>query len=170
MKKVLEKQQIIKSKRQPKTLKKILTRAKVHIQSSDPTVKKCGRANCGICSYLIEGPEFTFKDGQTFKVKENLTCNSENLIYVITCCGCLENYIGQTGMSLRKRMTLHRQQIRDESTRQIPLSGYIEICAGMNLPNSKVFPIYKYSDSTTEQQRINKEKQFIQKYKPRLNI
>ena len=99
----------IKSKRQPKSLEKILTSAKFDTSNNKATVSRCNHPRCGICSNLIEGDTFTFKNGQTFKVKNGFDCTSENLIYVITCPGCTENYIGQTGMTLRQRMTVHRQ-------------------------------------------------------------
>ena len=39
--------------------------------------------------------------------------------------GCGEDYIGQTGNELRKRMTVHRQQIRNPELRMIPLSEHL---------------------------------------------
>ena len=54
-------------------------------------------------------------------------CSSKNLLYVITCQGCHENYTGQTGNELRKNMKVHRQQIEDPSTRNIPLSEHLRI-------------------------------------------
>ena len=72
-------------------------------------------------------------------------------------------------MTIRYRITVHRQQIRDASTRKITLSEHIDMCAGYSLPNFNIFPIYQCSESTTEDQRINKEQQFIRKYGPRLN-
>lgn len=50
--------------------------------------------NYGTYLYLIDGPEFKFKDGQTFKIKFNPTCNTENVIYIITYKACQHNYIG----------------------------------------------------------------------------
>ena len=169
MKQILAENTIIKSKRQPKSLKKFLTSAKLQQDLPIYRVTKCKRPNCGVCAYLTEGSEFHFKNGFTFKIKNNFTCASGNLIYVITCKGCKEEYIGQTGMTIRSRMTVHRQQIRDASTRKITLSEHIDMCAGHSLPNFNIFPIYQCSDSTTEDQRINKEQQFIRKYGPRLN-
>ena len=90
-----------------------------------PSISKCGRSNCGICDILVEGESFKFKNGPLFKVKTNIDCSSKNLLYVIKCEGCEENYIGQTGNDLRKRMTVHRQQIKDPSTRKIPLSAHL---------------------------------------------
>ena len=129
MKDILDSSNIIKSKRQPKSLKKILTKAEFNTNTRTPSVSKCGRSNCGICQNMKEGSDFYFKNGQYFKVKNSFTCSSENLIYVLTCAGCNKNYIGQTGMSLRKRMTVHRQQIRDPTTRKINLSEHLDNCA-----------------------------------------
>ena len=147
----------------------MVTSAKLHTKITNPKVSKCKRPNCGVCDYLIEGSEFHFKEGPVFKIKNNFSCYSENLLYILTCKGCREHYIGQTGMTLRRRMTIHRQQIREPYTRKIPLSEHIDNCAGQTMPNYFIFPFYQCSDSTTEQQRINKEMLFINKYRPKLN-
>ena len=52
-----------------------------------------------------------------------MSCTSSNLIYVIICVGWGENYIGQTGDTLRHRMTVHRQPIREPSTNVLSLAG-----------------------------------------------
>ena len=66
-------------------------------------------------------------------------------------------------------MTVHRQQIRDPTIRQITLSGHLENCARSKTPQFFIFPIYQCTNATTEQERINKETYFITKYKPELN-
>ena len=169
MKEALGTQKIIKSKRQAKSLKKLLTNAKLPTDIIEPTVKKCGRSNCGICINLIEGTFFEFNTGHKFTVKNNFTCASGNLIYAMKCTGCSQDYIGQTGSTLRKRMTVHRQQIRDPATRMIPLSEHIDLCAANNIPQFRIFPLYQFADTATEQIRINKENLFIRKYRPKLN-
>ena len=102
MKNVLQKNPYIKSYRQPKNLKKLITRAKFEEKQNDitPSISKCGRSNCGICDILVEGESFKFKNGPLFKLKTNMDCSSKNLLYVIKCKGCEENYIGQTGNDL----------------------------------------------------------------------
>ena len=60
MKKALETHKIIKSKRQPKSLKKLLTSAKLPTENTTPIVKKCGRPNCGTCINLLEGTSYIF--------------------------------------------------------------------------------------------------------------
>ena len=170
MKRALQTQKIIKSKRQSKSLKKLLTSAKLPTENTTPTVKKCGRPNCGICINLIEGRTYEFKSGHIFSVRNHFTCASENLIYVLKCNGCNEDYIGQTGLTLRKRMTVHRQQIRDPNTRQIPVSEHLDLCASNKFPKYHIFPLYQCADNISDQIRMNKESMFIKKYKPRLNI
>ena len=69
--------------------------------------------------------------------------------------------------NLRKRTTLHNQHIRHENLRMIPLSGHIASCS-RNEPKYFMFPFYKMkTDSIID--RKEKEKYFIQKYKPELN-
>ena len=66
------------------------------------------------------------------------------------CNGCKELYIGQTGDKLRTRRTIHAQQIRDPSTRQIPLSEHIDNCS-RSIPKGEVSyaPTHRFSSSFT---------------------
>ena len=66
-------------------------------------------------------------------------------------------------------MTVHRQQIKDPSTRKIPLSAHLSECAGNKDNYFTLFPFYKFPINATEQHRIIKEAEFIKKYKPKLN-
>ena len=168
---ILANAKIIKSNRQPKNLKQILTKAKFEDDTRDeaPKVLKCKNTKCGICENIIEGESFTFKNGPTFKVKTDMSCTSKNLLYVMRCEGCGEDYIGQTGNELRKRMTVHRQQIRNPELRMIPLSEHSSKCAKSGSKKFSVFPFYKFPEEAKEQQRIIKEAEFISKYKPKLN-
>ena len=66
-----------------------------------------------------------------------ISCNVKNLIYVIRCMGCQEEYIGETGDILRHRMPVHRQQIRNANVRMMYVSGRIPVCShNMNTPFS----------------------------------
>ena len=49
---------------------------------------------------------------RTFKILNNVNCNSSNLIYLITCSLCDIQYVGETGDTLRNRMNRHRSNIR----------------------------------------------------------
>ena len=169
MREALSTSKIIKSKRQPPNLKKILTEAKFAEQASRTMHKvfKCNRANCALCDYLAEGHSFNFK-GKIFNVKETMSCDVKNVIYVLQCNGCKEYYIGQTWDKLRSRRTVHAQQIRDPSTRQLPLSEHIDICCRTD-PKFTMFPFFKmHSESISA--RLAKEKHFIKCFNPKLNV
>ena len=86
-----------------------------------------------------------------------MDCSSKNLLYVIKCEGCGEDYIGETGNELRKRMTVHRQQIRDPTVNMIPLSADLRNCAKDKENYFTLFPFCKFADKTTEEERIVKE-------------
>ena len=54
MNEILSNFKLIKSKRQPNNLKRLLTKAKFN-HNVDHEVKRCNRPNCGLCIHLLEG-------------------------------------------------------------------------------------------------------------------
>ena len=50
------------------------------------------------------------------------------------CAGCSLEYKGETG-NLRKRVTVHNQQIRDPRTRILKVSADIDTCASSHTPS-----------------------------------
>ena len=159
MRNILSKYNLIKNKRQPYNLKRLLTKAKF-TSNTTPKVTKCNKPTCGLCIHLLEGNSFTFQCGTNFKIHENMLCDVKNVVYIMICRGCGEEYIGETGNLLRQRVTVHNQQIRDPRTRILKVSEHIANCAHTFNPKYKIFPFYKmYSESTTL--RRAKEKLFI---------
>ena len=71
---------------------------------------------------------------------EYMTCNVRNVIYVMKCRCCGEEYIGETGNFLRKRVTVHNQQIRDPRTSMLKVGEHIDIYA--NTLNLKYEPAH----------------------------
>ena len=102
---------IIKAKRQGKNLKKILTKAE--FSSKEIGVFKCGDKRCECCNHLLLKESHTFKNtGDTFVLKSRMSRDSSNLIYVIICPSCNEEYIGETGKNntkLRDRVRVYRR-------------------------------------------------------------
>ena len=49
-------------------------------------------------------------------------CDSTNGIYCIVCTKCNKLYVGETGLSFRKRINIHRSDVRLilRRTRQLP--------------------------------------------------
>ena len=138
MRNILSKHKILKSKRQPYNLKRFLTKAK--FTSNDTCeVRKCTRPNCGLCTYLLKGNSFAFNCRMNFKIHENMSCDVKNVIYVMKCRGCGDEYIGETGNYLRKSVTVHNQQIRDPRTRMFQVSAHIDTCANNIFPTFSRF-------------------------------
>ena len=164
---IMSNYKIIKSKRQPNNLKKILTRSRFTPNRPITGMERCKRSNCGLCPYLLEGKEFKFQSGKQFTLKFNGSCNIQNVIYAMKCSGCSKDYIGETG-NLRNRVTLHRQHIRHLNLAILQVSRHIAECANNLDIKFQIIPIYKMytSDSGT---RKRKETQLIQTFKPALN-
>ena len=128
---------------------------------------KCNDPRCGTCEHLIEGSTFKI-NSKEFTVKSNMTCSSTNIIYVLKCTNCEDFYIGQS-INLRKRVTVHRQQIVHAEHRHLHVSKHIHSCAADDF---KIFPIYKVF--ANQEQNVNllldsKEMHFIKLFNPPLN-
>ena len=104
---------LIQSKRQSPNLKKLLTKAEFGEVLSGTF--NCSDTRCECCNYLLINDHYTFKNDQiTLKLKNRLTCDSFNLIYVVICDTCKEEYIGETGegkTKLRDRVRAYPQHI-----------------------------------------------------------
>ena len=165
MKTVLENKNIINSKRQPKNLKRILTKSKFDFQNKTPCVTKCNRSRCKTCPDIMEGTTISFSNGKTFHVKTDMSCVSKQVVYSIICAKCNAFYIGQTKNELCKRMTLHRQQTNHEELRVLNVNKHIHSCAGGKF---KIFPLYRV-DSANVHLLEEKEQILISALKPQLN-
>ena len=67
-----------------------------------------------------------------------MSCEVKNVIYVMTCSGCGEEYIGETSNFLRKIVPVHNQQIRGPQTRMLKVTEHKDNCAKNMYPN---FPV-----------------------------
>ena len=163
---------LISSKRQSPNLKQILTKASFSRNTkSEGGVKKCGDKRCKTCPYLDVTNKLEIGNNEkkfTFYIKFPFTCKTKNLLYCITCQGCQEQYIGETGDILRNRVRVHRQQIRQKEYRQIKLSEHLDTCARSIDPCFLITPFYKMNIDD-KVKRCLKEEFFIQKFKPSLN-
>ena len=99
---------LTQSRRESPSLKKPLTKAEFGEVLSGTF--NCSDERCECCNYLLINDHYTFKNVQiTFKLKNRFTCDSFNLIYVVICGTCKEEYIGETGegkTKLRDRVSV----------------------------------------------------------------
>ena len=162
IKKILDTSKIIKTQRQPKNLKRILTPCTFG-ESITQGVTKCNNKRCKICDIIIEGKSYTLKNPETkFKINKNLSCNSKNIVYIIECNKYKEMYIGST-QALNTRTSLHRSNIKIEENRNLDVSKHLYQCSGGKF---KIMPLYQTNNNMLLQ---IKEENFINKFKPKLN-
>ena len=73
--------------------------------------------------------------------KEDMGCKFSNCLYALIYNGWQELFIGQTSDILRNKITVHNQQIRDISTRVVPVSPHLHSCCKTNV--KFFFPFFK---------------------------
>ena len=91
----------------------------VHSADASPSLTDagslpCRRPRCQTCKHItpqtfLQGPK------SAHNIRDHFTCQSENVVYCISCrrCNCL--YIGETGRRLRERFSEHLRSIRNRS-------------------------------------------------------
>ena len=105
--------------RRPKNLRDILVKARLppEVKPDEPdrpppVQKVCKSKHCRYCPILDKsGKVKAHTTGRTYRSRQNVCCNSNNLIYCITCKRCGKQYVGQTKNSLKERFKSHFYQI-----------------------------------------------------------
>ncbi len=70
--------------------------------------------NCMHCPKLnLTGRITSFTNGRTYKIPSHVTCQSNNLIYTLTCDICGIQYVGQTKNRIMDRFNGHKTDIRN---------------------------------------------------------
>ena len=116
MKRALQQVTLISIKRQSTNLKRILTRAKFNCPTeiageNFTKAKRCKCDKCGTCNLWTKTTKILFNNSSTpFKIKENMNCTAEDIIYVIKCAGVANNILVKREAS-GDRVRVHKQQI-----------------------------------------------------------
>ena len=112
--------------RRRRNLRDLLVRASLNaIQNETPGNHPCGAAGCKTCPILTATDEFTsYKTGQKFKMKFTASCKSSNIIYLNTCRRCGQQYVGETGQPLHRRVNGHRFNITHRRTEESPVAAH----------------------------------------------
>ena len=72
----------------------------------------CHRHNCTTCSHSVESTTFyAHHTGANHNIQGHITCNTSNVIHIITCTKCNKQYTGETGRKLKTRISEHFQNI-----------------------------------------------------------
>ena len=66
-----------------------------------------------MCKYMAENSHFkSSQDDRRYSINYNLNCNSNNVVYLITCKKCSLQYVGSTITKFRLRFNNHKSRIR----------------------------------------------------------
>ena len=80
---------------------------------------------------LLLTKEYAFKNvNKTFTLKTPMPYNSFNIIYVVICSGCLEEYIGETAVGktkLRDRVGVYGQHIKQPEHQKLKVEEHIYV-------------------------------------------
>ncbi|PJE77742.1 hypothetical protein CI610_03332 [invertebrate metagenome] len=106
----------------------------------------CNSKRCETCPFLqVTVCFYSSKTTEVFNMKQDLNCNSKNVIYLITCRKCDSQYVGQTSLSLRDRFTRHRFDIRHKKDK--PVARHFNQ-NGHSLEHVNITPIEQVPDSS----------------------
>ena len=74
----------------------------------------CGR-NCIDCKYLKDKGEYYYSHvtKRRYKIRQNVNCQSRNVIYLVTCKKCKKQGVGKT-INFKSRMANYRSCIKNE--------------------------------------------------------
>ena len=107
--------------RRPKNLRDILVKSKLQPPGDETEPKKtspdltCIAHSCKYCPKLNTTGKITSKvTGRKYHSRTKATCNSNNIVYCISCRTCRKQYVGQTKNSVKKRFQAHFYQIAHE--------------------------------------------------------
>lgn len=96
-----------------KNLKQILVRSKLE-SNKKGAFRGCGTKTCKCCqTHAVDSNKIHSSAlNKSFMISDNISCNSSNIIYVITCRRCNLQYVGETSRTLRDRLSDHCSAIR----------------------------------------------------------
>lgn len=124
--------------------------------------KFCTKATCQTCrDHAIKSKQFKSETNESkFNIRQKLSCNSSNLIYLITCQKCKLQYVGETGRTLHQRLTNHRSDIKTHKKTSI---GIHFNTINHSLRDLKIVPIEGLSTNKGTNFRKSREKFWQQK-------
>ena len=71
----------------------------------------CGKPRCKTCDHIHQGDTIT-KQQETYLIRGSFTCQSKNLVYLLTCSICNKHYVGETEQTLNRRCRGHESNMR----------------------------------------------------------
>ena len=98
-------------------------------------------------------------------LKNSFNRESSNLIYVVICQGCKEEYIGETGSLVKERMSIFRQHIRQPQYQKLAVEKHLRTCGDGKFYMFSFFKIIQENKSLIKAY----EDYFMEKFNTLLN-
>ena len=111
---------IISSFRRSKNLKEILAPSKCRKGSPESITLPsagcftCNKTRCDLCkNFLVNSQTFSSaQTGKTYFVRQKLSCNSANVIYLVHCKKCNLQYVSSTTTEFKVRFRNHKSSMK----------------------------------------------------------
>ena len=117
---------------------------------------RCPNPKCKACNFIIENRVITSStNNKKFQVIGNITCKSNNLVYLVTCNRCQKQYVGETSRTLAERINQHLSSIRLRKLTPIALHFNSQ---GHKLNDFRIIGIEIIQDNS-QSQRIRRMKE-----------
>ena len=86
----------------------------------------CLSSRCKTCPFISETHYFSSNfTNKRYPIQEHLTCESSNIIYLISCKKCPKQYLGESKNKLRTRFNAHRSDIKLKKDK--PVSNHFNL-------------------------------------------
>ena len=108
---------IFASYKRPKNIKDLLIHSRFNSASNSVTNVGCHiKDDCFLCKYfLIDTDTFKSYECDTkFKIKDNLDCSTEGIIYLLLDLICKRSYTGSTIYAMNPRMSNYKNHIKTQ--------------------------------------------------------
>ena len=166
---------ILMATRQPPNLKKLLTAARFDLNPTPREPRKVGLIPCGHCKYCSAGYivgatgfSFTSSSGRVIEWTYNrlFTCNSKNILYVLLCKNCCENYLGKSD-TIKHRIAKHKSDVLNPHNSMCKIcTNHLRDCSKFVEPYFVFYPFFYVEEPGL---RHFMERWFLNSFKPTLN-
>ena len=92
-------------------LKHILIQGSLEATQQPRGTIPCGKPRCKTCDHIHQGDTIT-KQQETYPIRGSFTCQSKNLVYLLTCIICNKQCVGETEQTLNRRCRGHESNMR----------------------------------------------------------
>lgn len=115
----------------------------------------CPHTKCRACNYITYSQSIhSSTNGKSFRVRGTINCKSRNIVYVITCKKCRQQYVGETSRTLADRINDHLSAIR--CRKQTPIGIHFGQ-TNHSISNFSITGVERFEDTTPSNIRRIKE-------------